>query len=206
LLLVAVVQLAASNQALAQQAPAASPPAPEVAAVHDKLRTLRDELIKAVNGKDGDAIVAHLHPDVVLTTQDGKEVRSIRGRDAVRDYLNRMLLGPQHAVESLKVDPVVDDLSILHHDDTAVSFGSSVDHYRLSDGKEFDLKTRWSATLVRDGDRWLVANLHVAGNLFDNPVLDVAKSAAVMLGVVGGIGGFALGALLMLLVRRRRRT
>jgi ketosteroid isomerase-like protein len=204
LFLTATAHLADGATAAAPAAATVQPPlSPEVAAEHDRLRALRDELIRAVNEKNGDAIVAHMHPDVVLTMQDGKDVRAIRGRDAVRDYLNRMLVGPERGVESLQVNPVADDLSIFHHDDTAVSYGSSVDHYRLSDGTQFDLKTRWSATLVKDADRWLVAGLHVSSNLFDNPVLDGAKRIAMWIGVGAGVAGLVLGGLLMRLVRRR---
>jgi ketosteroid isomerase-like protein len=182
---------------------AETPPSPEVAAEHDRLRALRDELIAAVNGKNSEAILAHLHPDVVLTMQDGREVRASRGRDAVRDYLNRTLLGPERGVENLRVNPVADDLSIFHQDDMAVSFGSSADQYELSDGKKFEMATRWSATLVKDGERWSVASLHVSSNLFDNPVLDALKQWTVWIGAGAALAGLAAGAAFMRLARRR---
>ncbi len=56
----------------------------------------------------------------------------------------------------------------------------------MTSGRTFDLPARWSATLVKEGDRWLVANLHMSDNLFDNPLLAMAKRRP------GGQGGIAL--------------
>ena len=67
----------------------------------------------------------------------------------------------------------------------------------MNDGKMLDLPARWSATLVKDGDKWLIASLHASDNLFDNPLLAIAKRTAYWAGgislLVGLIAGFALG-------------
>src|SRR5260370_9912 len=71
----------------------------------------------------------------------------------------------------------------------------------LRDGRMLDLPARWSATLVKDGDKWLIVSLHASDDLFDNPLLAIAKRTAYWAGgvalVVGLIAGFAIG---------RRRT
>lgn len=166
-------------------------------AVHDELRKLRDQFIDAVNHKDGEAVLSLLHPRVVLTAQDGKELNTVRGRDGVQDYLNRLLLGPDKGIESLKLDPAADDLSEIFNGNTAIAFGTSSDHYVTVSGTEFDLRTRWSATVIREGDQWLVASLHVSTNLFDNPVLAAAAKAttwiAIATGLIGLVVGFLLG-------------
>jgi ketosteroid isomerase-like protein len=170
-------------------------------AIHEQLRTIRDQFITAVNGKDSDTVLALLHPRVVLTAQDGTKLSTVRGRDGVEDYLNRLLLGPNKGIESLKLDPQADDLSELHNGDTAVAFGTSDDHYVTVDGNEFDLQTRWTATLVKEGDAWLVANLHVSTNLFDNPVTAAAMKATTWIAIATGIIGLVVG---LLLGRRKR--
>ncbi len=169
-------------------------------AIHDQLRALREDFILAVNGKDYEAIIAMLHPEVILTAQEGKNLSLIRRQDGVRKYLDRLLVAPGHGVESLRITPRVDDLSILYGDDTAIAFGSSQDHYRLVNGNEFDLKTRWSVTVVKEGDRWLLANIHVSTNLFDNPVLATVSRMAIWLAA----GSFFVGLLIGHFARRLR--
>ena len=179
---------------------AADDPAPETqgenAADHDALRELRDKLIQAINDKDTEGLLALLEPDVVLTTQDGEQLKAIRGHDGVRDYMTRMLTGPNHLIGSLQVRPTVDDLTILYHGDTGVAFGSSQDHYQLVDGTQFDLATRWSATMVKENGGWLIANLQTSSNLFDNSVLAAVWHEAEIFSALTGIGGLALGVVL----------
>ncbi len=164
--------------------------------IHAELRKLRDQFVTAVNGKDSEAILALLHPRVVLTAQDGQELNTVRGRDGVQDYLNRLVLGPDKGIESLQLEPQADDLSEIFNGDTAIAFGSSRDHYVTVSGSEFDLKTRWSATVIKEGDRWLVASLHVSTNLFDNPVIAAAAKATTWIAIATGLIGLVVGLLL----------
>ena len=162
-------------------------------AIHDQLRALREEFIEAVNAKNYDALIALLHPEVILTAQDGKNLSLIRRQDGVRKYLDRLLVAPGHGVDSMKLNPTVDDLSVLYHDDTAVAFGSSLDHYKLTNGAEFDLRTRWSVTVVKEGEKWLLANIHVSTNLFDNPVLATVSRMAIWLSIGSGFVFLVVG-------------
>jgi hypothetical protein len=97
----------------------------------------------------------------------------------------------------------VDELSILYGGDTAIAFGSAQEHFTLVGGKQFDFTGRWSATLVKDGGKWLVANLHTSDNIFDNPLLSAATKALWWAGsgalLVGALGGWFVG-------RRGRRA
>ena len=172
-------------------------------AIHDQLRALREDFIAAVNTMDCDAVVALLHPEVIVTAQDGKKLSVIRRHDGVRKYLNRFLVGQYHNVERLKLNPKVDDLSVLYHDNTAIAFGSSQFHYRMVNGNEFDLKTRWSVTVVKEGDRWLLANLHVSSNLFDNPVLQTVSRMAIWLAIGAGATSLVVGIIVGRLIYRK---
>lgn len=172
--------------------------ADDVDAKHDAIRELRDGLLSAISEKNVDGILKYLHEDVVLTMQDGSELKSVRKHAGVRDYMDRLLTGTSPGVKDLKVDLKVDELTIMHGGDTGVAFGSSNDHYVLSSGGEFDLTTRWSATVVADGNAWQVANLHVSSNLFDNPVVNASKN---YLFAAGGIG-LGLGLLLGFVLAR----
>jgi len=105
-------------------------------------------------------------------------------------------------VDKFSADINVDELTLLPTENTGISFGSSVEHFKLTNGRSFDLKGRWTATLIKEGGQWLVASLHVSTNIFDNVMLDMAKKYAVRAVVISIIAGGLVG----WLVGRRRKV
>ena len=166
---------------------------------HNELRALRDGLLAGMNKGDIDAQLAYLHTNVVVTWHNAEVSR---GHDGVRKYLDRMLKGSNKVVEKFSADVAVDELSILYSGDTAVAFGSAQEHFTLAGGRQFDFTGRWSATLVKESGKWLIANLHTSDNIFDNPLLNAAKRMLVWAGIGAGIAGLLIG---WLLARRGRR-
>ena len=165
---------------------------------HNELRAVRDGLLAGMNSGDIDAQLAFLHPNVVVTWHNAEVSR---GREDVKKYLDRMLHGTPKVVEKFGAEVKVDELSILYGGDTAIAFGSAQERFTMAGGKQFDFTGRWSATLVKDGGKWLVANLHTSDNIFDNPLLNQVKAALPPIGggllLVGALGGWIIG-------RRRR--
>lgn len=151
-----------------------------------------------MNKGDLERELSYFHPNTVITWNNAEVSR---GRDGARSYLNRMLTGPDKIVESYKADVNVDELTILYGGDTGISFGSTIEHFKLASGKTFDLPARWSAALVKEDGKWLIANLHASDNLFDNPLLAMAKRMVYWVGGISLLVGLAAG---FLLGRRRR--
>ncbi|MGH7137146.1 MAG: YybH family protein [Pirellulales bacterium] len=166
--------------------------------IHDELRAMRDGLLEAANALDLDGIVSYCDDEISLTTPDA--VLS-KGKDAVREYFYAKAKGPDRVVEQFHSTPTVDALSTLYGGDTAVATGTSVDHFTLTNGLEFDLNSRWSATLVKRDGQWRLANYHTATDVFDNPLLRTAKR---WLWWAAG-GGLLVGVLVGFLLGRRRR-
>lgn len=179
------------------QAPPPAPAADE--ATHNELRALRDGLLDAMRKGDIERELTFFHPNAVVTWHNAEVSR---GRDGIRKYLSRMLQGPNKAVDSFGADVDVDELTILYGGDTGISFGSAVEHFKMAGGRSFDLPARWSATMVKQDGRWLIASLHASDNLFDNPLLNAARRT---IGWTGGIA-LAVGLILGFLLGRRRRT
>lgn len=167
---------------------------------HHELRAVRDGLLAGMNSGDIEAQLPFLHPNVVVTWHNAEVSR---GRDGVRKYLDRMLNGPTKVVDKFGADVKVDELSLLYGGDTAIAFGSALERFTMRGGRKIEFTGRWSATLVKEDGKWLVANLHTSDNLFDNPLLNsVTKAVRWLAG-----GGVALGALVgWLLGRRWRKT
>lgn len=175
-------------------------PEPDLELVHNELRNLRDVMTKALNQRDLDTLVAHVHPDVVFTTMNGDVCR---GREAIRDYFRTMLEGPDHIVEQVTVAFEVDELTRLYGDDMGIAFGASADHYQLTDGMELDIAGRWTCTMVRSDGQWLIAAFHYSANLFDNPILQQTKRWILRAAVLAGVVGLILGLLIARLFRSK---
>ena len=186
--------------AWSQAPPSPSPPAPAATdeSVHNELRAFRDGLLDAINKGDTERELSYFHPNTVITWHNAEVSR---GRDGARAYLSRMLTGPDKIVESYKADVNVDELTILYGGDTGISFGSAVEHFKMANGKTLDLPARWSATLVKEDGKWLVASLHASENLFDNPILSMTRRMIYWAGGAGLLVGLAAG---FLLGRRRK--
>jgi ketosteroid isomerase-like protein len=164
---------------------------------HADLRALRAELVKAINGNHLDDMLALLDDDVVVTFMNAEVGRKPAG---VRAYYDKMMNGPNKIVESITIDPTVDELTHLYGD-TGVAFGSSKDHFKLTDGRDFVAETRWTGTLVKKDGKWKVASFHASANAFDNPILWIALKRV---GMWVGIGAAVLGLVIGFLIGRRR--
>lgn len=166
---------------------------------HAELRALRDGLIKAVNGNDLKALLSLLDDDVIVTWQNGEVSRKPA---KVEEYYNRMMKGDKRIVEQLKINPEVAELTHLYGD-TGVSFGTSKDHFILTNGMDFEVETRWSATAVKKNGKWLIANFHASTNMFDNPLLNIAKKTAFWAAGIAGVVGLVVGLVVAKLTRKR---
>jgi ketosteroid isomerase-like protein len=169
-------------------------------AIHNELRELREDLTKALIAGDVDRQLEFAHKNIVTTWQNNDVTR---GHDGLKAFLSKMDDGKQKVFQGYTQRPEADDLSIIYSGDAAIAFGSSVPHYKIL-GMEFDLKNRWTATLVKEDDRWLIAAYHVSSNVLDNPVLDAAKHAVYWTAGIALVGGIALGFIGSAVVRRIR--
>jgi uncharacterized protein (TIGR02246 family) len=169
---------------------------------HTELRTLRDALLEAYEKRDVDGLLKHVHKDVVITWQNGERNR---GREGLRAFYNKMMTGENRVVADLKSKLTIDELSVLYGDDTAVAFGELDDEFKLTNGSQFKLHSRWTATAVKEDDGWVIASFHVSANLFDNPVLNAATGHLATVGAVAGGIGLLIGIVVVVVATRVRK-
>jgi ketosteroid isomerase-like protein len=170
---------------------------------HEELRGLRAAVVKAVNDRDIDGLLKQLHPNVMVVWQNAE---ISRGHQGVRDYYLKTLGGPDATLESYTVEPQVEELTIFHGNDTGISYGTTLSRFKFKNGDTFDLNGPWSATLVKENDRWQIVAFHASAGLFDNPLLAVAKRALYWGCGIAGAVGLAVGALAMAFIRRRPKV
>ena len=162
---------------------------------HEELRTLRKEIVAAIVAGDVEAQLKLAHPDIVVTWQNHVVCR---GHDALRRF---MAESGSSAFKGYKVEPEADVLTVLHGGDTGISTGKSVGLYEIL-GKEFEFENRWTATLVKEDGRWLVAAYQVSLNALDNPIL--SSASGMLYGAAGGAG--LLGLLIGWLIGKKKRS
>lgn len=162
---------------------------------HNELRALRTEVVDAITKGDFDRVLKHVHTNVVVTWQNSDVCR---GHQGLREFFNRM---GKETFKGYKVPPTPDELTIFHGANTGVSFGETVAQYKLL-GKDFELKSRWTATLVKEEGHWLLASYHVSMNVLDNPLLNAAKGGLYLAAGAALAGGVVIG----LLMGKRKKS
>lgn len=156
---------------------------------HEELRVVRLAIIDAIKKGDIDNVIQHVHPDAVITWQNSEVCR---GQKGLKDFFERM---GKNSFKGYKVPPTPDELTILHGGDTGISFGETVAEYHLL-GKGYELKSRWTATLVKENGKWLLAAYHLSMNVLDNPILTAAKGGLYVGAVVALVIGILIGRIL----------
>lgn len=175
---------------------AAAPDDPD----HVELRAIKDALVTAFNQRDEAGFLRHVHPSIVATWQNAEVSRR---PDGIRAYMKKMTEGGTKQVESVRAKVEVDEPSSLYGEKTAVAFGSLEQDFKFTDGKEIVLKSRYTATFIKEDGRWLLAAVHVSANVFDNPVLSLAVRKTAMW---SGLSALAVGGMVGWIIGRRRRT
>jgi ketosteroid isomerase-like protein len=171
--------------------------------IHQELRGILTTVQTAVNSGNYDAMLPVLSKDIRATTIT-QEVMS--GHDQVSAYFKHWF-GPGGFLKKLNMTFNADALTELSPDKTwGVVRGFGVERYTLADGRQYDMQTRWTATVVKEADgKWRLRTIHFGTNFLDNPILTEAKRAVVKYAAVAGGAGLALGLLLGFLLGRRKQ-
>lgn len=163
--------------------------------IHQQLRETRKQVIAAIESRDLNRMLIHVHPDAVVTWQNGETTHGINELRAFYDRLGK------DSFVGYKIPHQPDSISIIHGSDTAISAGKVVADYKLL-GRNYEFTSRWTATLVQQDGKWLVAAYHVSLNAFDNPILNAAKSLLWLAGLIG----LLLGGIATFWFKRKRKS
>lgn len=171
-------------------------------AIHQELRGILQNVQTAVNSGNYDAMLPVLSKDIRATTITQE---TMSGPAEVSAYFKKWF-GPGGFLKKLDMTFTADALTELSPDKTwGVVRGSGMERYTLSDGRRYDMPTRWTATVVKEADgKWRLRTIHFGTNFLDNPILDDAKRAVVKYAAIAGGVGILLGALLGFLLGRRK--
>ena len=160
------------------------------------LKNMLTEIEQAINKKDIDDVLAHLHPNVNIVFQNAEIVDGV---EAVRAFDEKMLKGDSPILKGHSVKATVDKPAEIYGD-TAVAYGTAVDRFQFAGGMDIEVTSKWTATLIKENDLWKVVSLQFSTNIFDNPLLNKANEMAKYF----GIGGILLGLVLSWIFCRMR--
>jgi hypothetical protein len=170
-------------------------------AIDTELDKFRDDLFHAFNMGDYPAMLEkYCHKDIIATWQDGTTSEGHAGVIAEFDKLKQF-------IDKMTVDATTDKRLILNDGNLVISSGEMKDHYVLGRGPSVNLNSRWSATLIKDNDRWLLASFSASTNAFDNEVISLyLTSQKYTISAAAGLIGIGLGLVLSRVIKRRSST
>jgi len=173
-------------------------------AIHEELRGVLTGIEDAVNAQEYGSLAQYFHANLTITTIN-QEVISTRAE--IEPYFDKWF-GPGGYLKTLRMSLEADDLTQFYADKTfGIVRGSGEEDYVLSDSRSFPMKTRWTATVIKDTDgKWRILTLHIGTDFLNNPILSVAEDSTKYFAMGGGAVGLVLGVLLMFLWGRRKKV
>ena len=169
---------------------------------HEALRSLRQKAVDALNNLDLDALASIMAKDFVFTTIDGTVLTN---QADMKAYYDRMFAGKDAPLASIKIEAEATILTRFIDEKTGWNYGTARETYSLRNGDEVTLQTKWTATVVKEGENWKIGAVHIGINVLENPILSKAKSVGKTLGFSAGLAGLCIGFLICLVVRRKKR-
>ena len=83
--------------------------------------------------------------------------------------------------------------------------GSGIEKYKLTDGRDLELKTRWTATVIKDSDsKWRILSLHLGTNFYDNAIYNEMSEQLKKWGIIGSLLALLFGLGLGYWLRERK--
>lgn len=168
---------------------------------HDELRAILVDLQQAINKKDIATVKSYLDPNVNVIYQNGEVADGV---DAVESFYKRMLTGDNPVLKNYSVEITVDKLSEFYGNNTAVSYGGTMDSISFIGGKKVTLPSRWTATLFKENGKWKIVSLQFGVNVFDNPLLSAAKKSIIYFSISGVVLGLIAGIFVGKSMRKKR--
>lgn len=157
----------------------------------------REMAVQAINTRDFSKIEPYLHPTFTITTVDNRVFHKV---PEFEKYWNQQF---SSSIKDIKMEVKVDTPRTFLSPETAISYGDAIATFFFKDGNKPTMAMRWTAVLQKFQNRWTIQSLHFSSNLLDNPVLSGTQRVGSAGAVAAGVGGILLGAVAMLLWRRK---
>jgi ketosteroid isomerase-like protein len=128
-----------------------------------------NELNEAVNTVNIEKALLHIDERIIFVNIPGTVTI---GHGGIRRYFDIMLLAKDAYLKSAQFEFKIDGEPLIIDNKIAFAHGHSINHYTFSTGNKMDMPVDWTGSMVKVNNQWKVISLHVAGNVFKNPLLD----------------------------------
>ena len=171
---------------------------------HEELRALLRGVEEAMNSQQYANLLPYFHPHMTVTMINQDVVTKPEGLEPYfKDWI-----GDGKYVKKLQMKLTADDLTQFYGSGDSrfgVVEGSGTEDYDLKDGRRLEMKTRWTATVVKDSGKWKILALHIGTNFYRNPIVEQFQNAATYYGVGGLVAGLLGGGLVTFWFTRSKR-
>ncbi len=150
------------------------------------------EIEAGINGQNIERMVAQMTPDATVTWLNGEVSR---GHEEIRAYYQRMVKGPERILSKYTTVAKL-GAHARFFGEVAVADGTMQDAFFPLARKPFTLSSNWTSTSAKINGEWKVVSLHLSANVFNNNLLDEAKSVAKLTAAAGALGGLILAGLI----------
>jgi len=170
--------------------------------IHNELRALLKGIETSVNTEKYGNLKQYFHKNLRVTTVNQNTIESYEG---IEKYFNEWF-GEGGYLVSLQMTLTPDDLTELYANKTmGIVRGSGIEKYKLTDGRDLELKTRWTATVIKDNDsKWRILSLHLGTNFYDNAIYNEMSEQLKKWGMIGTVLALLFGLFLGYWLRGRK--
>ena len=166
---------------------------------HDVLRQMLRIGTEALNTGNLDAFKTILNEPFFITTSNQKTFTDLSG---FKSYYEELFSGSNAPLKSLNLDPKAEIKTTFITENVGICHGTSNDTFVFKNGKAKKMITKWTATVVKNNDNWKLANLHLAVDAFDNPMLESMRQAVYLAGGIGFVVGLIFLWIIMFFTRK----
>ena len=162
------------------------------------------EVEDSINSQSLDRMVTQMDPNATVVWANGEVSR---GPAEVLAYYDRMVKGKDRILTKYTTNAAIHGHArFLGNGDVAVADGTMEDEFFPIIRGPFRLSSKWTTTIAKVNGEWKIISLHLSANVFNNVLLDEAKSALLYTGGGGVLAGLLLGWFLGRRGKRSERT
>ncbi len=174
-------------------------------AIHQELRGLLQGIETAINTEKYGDLKQFFAENLHVTTINQNVITTPAGIDT---YFKEWF-GQGGYLKKLDIKLNADGLTQLYGDAKNPSwglvYGNGTENYQLVDDRNLAMKTRWTATVVKEADgKWRILALHIGTNFYDNPIFAAVKDSTKYYAAGGLVLGLLLGVLGMIFLRQKK--
>lgn len=166
------------------------------------LKGMLQQVEKALNARNLDAIKPLLHDDVVITFVNAEVTRGVENATS---YYQRVVGQADALISDYATSATVSEPARFHGD-LAIADGTADDRYTLKTGKKMDMQVIWTAIMRKENDIWKIAQLHFSANPFSNPIISGLKNSLIYSAAGAGLVALLIGYLLGRFGSSRRKS